>query len=220
MANRVIVRRLELLTELERADLYGFFTMPVDTGKLGIPHYTHVVPKPAHLGLVKDKVISYQTDDAFFADIYLVFENALRFNPRSTEIYRLASILLTWTKKEHKKFADFYAKEEERKAKEDEEHVQYVLKLTVQEDRKKLIDAVHKRIQAEDVKKQLDEMAKRLDSYESEETFFADLFEIVRKQHTMKLLSYITKVRIRFREIHTIEHVKREIEQAEMEEEA
>ncbi|EKX51636.1 hypothetical protein GUITHDRAFT_49561, partial [Guillardia theta CCMP2712] len=65
------------------------FLEPVDPVRDGCPDYFQVIARPMDLGTVQTKLRDAGLHD-FFADIKLVFDNAMCYNPPSHSIHRQA----------------------------------------------------------------------------------------------------------------------------------
>lgn len=79
----------------------GVFNAPVEHEKLGLTTYLHVVKRPMDLGTIRNNLLDgmYENPLDFSADVKLVFENAMLFNPETHFIYKAARLLLrTFTK--------------------------------------------------------------------------------------------------------------------------
>lgn len=72
------------------------FNHPVDPVELGIPNYPLVIKRPMDLGTVMSNLRggAYYTAKACFADMALVFENAMLFNPLPHDVHKMAKDLL------------------------------------------------------------------------------------------------------------------------------
>ena len=86
-------KMLEGLMKEKMAALY--FNIPVDPEKLGIPHYRDIITHPMDLGTIKGKLEGgfYCGIDALEQDLYLVFDNAITFNPPGTDVHECAKAL-------------------------------------------------------------------------------------------------------------------------------
>ncbi|ETM43250.1 hypothetical protein L914_11259 [Phytophthora nicotianae] len=75
---------------------HGVFNTPVDPVALELPTYTTIVQHPMDLGTIKRNLAAgeYLELEDFVADVRLVFENAMLFNPESHYIHVDAGILL------------------------------------------------------------------------------------------------------------------------------
>ncbi|KAG1713521.1 hypothetical protein DVH05_001308 [Phytophthora capsici] len=75
---------------------HGVFNTPVDPVALELPTYTTIVQHPMDLGTIKRNLAAgeYLELEDFVADVRLVFENAMLFNPESHYIHIDAGILL------------------------------------------------------------------------------------------------------------------------------
>mgnify|MGYP005871260765 CR=1 FL=1 len=65
------------------------FMYPVDPEALQIPQYREVIKNPMDLTTVKTKYENgeYKDLDSFEKDVELIFDNAMIFNPRGSDIY-------------------------------------------------------------------------------------------------------------------------------------
>jgi len=68
------------------------FKEPVDPIKLGIPNYPTIIKNPMDVGTVKEKLVAgmYGDVDEFGADVRLVWNNAIKFNGRESEVGKSA----------------------------------------------------------------------------------------------------------------------------------
>lgn len=75
---------------------HGVFNTPVDPVALELPTYTTIVKHPMDLGTIKRNLAAgeYLELDDFVADVRLVFENAMLFNPETHYIHVDAQVLL------------------------------------------------------------------------------------------------------------------------------
>jgi Histone acetylation protein/Bromodomain/Zinc finger, ZZ type len=73
----------------------GIFNAPVQPLELGIPDYFHVVKHPMDLGTVRQKLDAgrYRSLEQLQADVVLVFDNALTYNPSLNPIHSAATKL-------------------------------------------------------------------------------------------------------------------------------
>lgn len=71
-----------LLDRLQGEDGEGWFAAPVDAEELGLDDYFRVITEPMDLGTVQAKLErgGYADAQAFARDVFLVFENACRYN--------------------------------------------------------------------------------------------------------------------------------------------
>ncbi len=71
------------------------FNKPVDPVALGIPNYFLVIKSPMDLGTIKSRLQrgDYRDMEDIVADIALVFENAVLFNPSQHIVHIVAKLL-------------------------------------------------------------------------------------------------------------------------------
>ncbi|RLN98387.1 hypothetical protein BBJ28_00010336, partial [Nothophytophthora sp. Chile5] len=91
------VREILLKLISDPRNRHGVFNTPVDPEALELPTYRSVVQHPMDLGTVKWRMEAgqYLELEDFVADVRLVFENAMLFNPESHYIHVDAQLLLT-----------------------------------------------------------------------------------------------------------------------------
>ncbi|KAG7638517.1 Bromodomain-like superfamily [Arabidopsis thaliana x Arabidopsis arenosa] len=72
------------------------FLEPVDVKGLGLHDYYKVIEKPMDLGTIKKKMESseYSNVREIYADVRLVFKNAMRYNEEKEDVYVMAESLL------------------------------------------------------------------------------------------------------------------------------
>ena len=82
-----------------------FFNVPVDPVALNLPDYLQKIKRPMDLGSIKTRLGNeyYTTAEEFQADINLVWENAMFYNPPGTEAHEGARALQDSTDKRFKK---------------------------------------------------------------------------------------------------------------------
>ena len=90
-AMRMILMRLMVHASNKK----GLFNCPVDVAALGLADYHRVIQKPMDLGTVKARLysIAYPSRQEVAADIYLVFENAMAYNPPRNSVHIAARTL-------------------------------------------------------------------------------------------------------------------------------
>jgi len=73
----------------------AYFNVPVDPDALGIPQYRELVTNPMDLGTIKSKLEGgfYNGIEMLEEDVYLVFDNAMFFNPPGTDVHECAKAL-------------------------------------------------------------------------------------------------------------------------------
>eukprot|EP01036_Dinobryon_divergens_P022197 gene22197-30437_t len=71
------------------------FGTPVDPVALGLPDYFQVIKTPMDLGTVLKRLesASYRDLHYFVSDVHLTFDNAMHYNPKSSDVYLLAKSL-------------------------------------------------------------------------------------------------------------------------------
>ncbi|ESQ45271.1 hypothetical protein EUTSA_v10010479mg [Eutrema salsugineum] len=100
------------------------FMHPVDVEGLGLDDYYEVIDKPMDFSTIKNQMeakdgTGYKHVMQIYTDMRLVFENAMKYNEESSEVYTMANILLG---KFEEKWAHFLPKvQEEEKIREEEE---------------------------------------------------------------------------------------------------
>ena len=85
-----------LLGRLQNEDEEGWFAAPVDAEELGLDDYFQVITEPMDLGTVQAKLGrgEYADPQAFARDVFLVFENACRYNESPDHlVHRTAAAL-------------------------------------------------------------------------------------------------------------------------------
>eukprot|EP00485_Elphidium_margaritaceum_P009048 CAMPEP_0202685892 /NCGR_PEP_ID=MMETSP1385-20130828/1719_1 /ASSEMBLY_ACC=CAM_ASM_000861 /TAXON_ID=933848 /ORGANISM="Elphidium margaritaceum" /LENGTH=633 /DNA_ID=CAMNT_0049340363 /DNA_START=384 /DNA_END=2285 /DNA_ORIENTATION=- len=75
------------------------FRMPVNPRALSIPDYLDVIREPIDLGTILGRVHCYTRFEAFCADLYRVWDNCCRYNPKANAIHQLALRLRDLTTK-------------------------------------------------------------------------------------------------------------------------
>ncbi|KAI9138386.1 hypothetical protein BKA69DRAFT_1040962 [Paraphysoderma sedebokerense] len=133
------------------------FLYPVDPVALGIPHYFDVIKQPIDLSTIGKKIVDrlYLTPSAFRDDIYLMINNALKFNLPDSIVVKEARNLQTYFDKEWRSLYeanDKGKKKEKDKVTETQKHkeepkVKISLALTkalTKEEKKKLLGILKK----------------------------------------------------------------------------
>jgi hypothetical protein len=80
-----------ILRRLQQHKSAGPFRLPVDPVALGIPNYFEVIKTPMDLSTIEKKFNSGQYDsmDAFYLDVQLVFDNCCTFNPPGKSLSKI-----------------------------------------------------------------------------------------------------------------------------------
>lgn len=86
----------QVLTKLMMHKSSWIFKTPVDAVALGLHDYHQIIKRPMDLGTVKSNFSKnlYSLPGDFAADVRLVFENAIMYNPKGDEVHRIAEQLL------------------------------------------------------------------------------------------------------------------------------
>jgi protein subunit release factor A len=81
--------------------LSKLFLQPVNPELDGVPDYFQKIKKPMDLGTIKSKLNSndYKNSKEWLEDVYLVWQNAKNYHPKSSSIYRAAELLKKKTDK-------------------------------------------------------------------------------------------------------------------------
>jgi hypothetical protein len=92
---RVVLSRLMAHPTFNRK---GLFNHPVDPIALRLPDYHTIVTRPMDLGTVKARLhaIAYDRQDEVVADIRLVFQNAMLYNPAGHQVHASAKSMLEY----------------------------------------------------------------------------------------------------------------------------
>lgn len=81
------------LNVLLRHEHAWVFNRPVDPKELRIPDYFEIITKPMDLGTIGlklDQGDEYRSFEEFCEDVCLVFDNAIRYNPKDNEVHIMA----------------------------------------------------------------------------------------------------------------------------------
>uniref|UniRef100_M4CPD0 Bromo domain-containing protein n=1 Tax=Brassica campestris TaxID=3711 RepID=M4CPD0_BRACM len=89
--------RGKLLEKLMKHKWSWVFKTPVDVLGLGLQDYHLIVKKPMDLGTVKTNLEKgfYRSPVDFASDVRLTFTNALAYNPKGQDVYKMAEKLLS-----------------------------------------------------------------------------------------------------------------------------
>ncbi|KAJ8474879.1 hypothetical protein ONZ45_g15800 [Pleurotus djamor] len=87
----------KLISQIKKKDDYAFFLKPVDAS--AIPGYSEMITNPMDFGTMTVKVSKgrYRNLDEFTADLKLVTQNAMRFNPPGTIYHTEAQRIESWS---------------------------------------------------------------------------------------------------------------------------
>ncbi|KAL0560900.1 hypothetical protein IC582_001317 [Cucumis melo] len=91
-----------ILDRLQKKDVYGVFSEPVDPNEL--PDYHEIIDHPMDFGTVRDKLTSgaYSTLEQFEKDVLLISSNAMQYNSPDTIYFRQARTIQELAKKNFK----------------------------------------------------------------------------------------------------------------------
>ncbi|WCJ33295.1 Transcription factor GTE6 [Euphorbia peplus] len=109
------------------------FMEPVDVVGLGLDDYYKVIEKPMDLGTIKSKLeaksdTGYKNVREIYADVRLVFKNAMKYNDEKDDVHVMARTLLEKFEEKWLQLLPKVAEEEKRQAKEQTE-IQSAVKL-------------------------------------------------------------------------------------------
>ena len=81
----------QVLNEHHALSIFG---SPVDPVQLGLPDYFDIIKAPMDLGTVKTRLHEnrYRDLPSFMADVHLTFDNAMQYNPSSSDVYLMAKV--------------------------------------------------------------------------------------------------------------------------------
>ncbi|KAK6936080.1 Bromodomain [Dillenia turbinata] len=67
------------------------FNSPVEVVRIGLPDYFQIIKHPMDLGTMKSKMRKglYSSTSDFSADVQFTFDNALLYNPKGHEAYKM-----------------------------------------------------------------------------------------------------------------------------------
>lgn len=90
-----------VLNTLKKNQNAFIFLEPVDWKGLGLSDYLKVIKHPMDLGTVGSKLASdqYTGLDAFFDDIYLIWNNCMLYNADGSDVYKMAAAMKAETDK-------------------------------------------------------------------------------------------------------------------------
>ncbi len=85
-----------VLKRVRKSDKSWPFWEPVDPAKEGLDDYYQIISKPMCLDTVEASLNAeqYQSADEFAADMRLIFENAMQYNPSESQYHQLAQKML------------------------------------------------------------------------------------------------------------------------------
>lgn len=96
MSSTELERCCDILSFLKEQTDYYVFCMPVDAERLGLHDYFDIIEHPMDLGTVAEKLEqgSYNSFEAFQADVRLTFDNAMKYNMPDTTVHHVAKSFL------------------------------------------------------------------------------------------------------------------------------
>ncbi|KAB2601748.1 transcription factor GTE1-like [Pyrus ussuriensis x Pyrus communis] len=102
------------------------FKDPVDVERLGLHDYYQVIEKPMDLGTIKNRMEAkdgseYKNVREIYADVRLVFKNAMKYNDEGEDVYVMAQSLLKKFEEKWLKLLPKVVEEETRQAEEEAE---------------------------------------------------------------------------------------------------
>lgn len=88
-------KMIALISQIEKEPNSQPFLDPVDWKALDLQDYPKIVKKPMDLSTIKNRIKNkeYESFDAFFADIQLIWDNCKLYNIAESDIYRMAEDL-------------------------------------------------------------------------------------------------------------------------------
>jgi hypothetical protein len=90
-------KMLPLVKQLLDDPVGWLFKDPVDPKDLGIPDYFDVIKKPMNLGLIQERLTKnmyYKSFEVVINDVKLVFDNAIEYNGKDSDVGQIAMKLL------------------------------------------------------------------------------------------------------------------------------
>ncbi|GLT81291.1 hypothetical protein SLA2020_526820 [Shorea laevis] len=129
---RELMRQFEkILDHLTRHKWAHPFMHPVDVKGLGLHDYNEIIEKPMDFSTIKNKMDDngYKNVREIYADVRLVFKNAMKYNDERNDVHVMAKTLL---EKFEQKWLQLLPKvaEEEKRREEEEAKAQIDLKLS------------------------------------------------------------------------------------------
>lgn len=88
-----------MFCQITKHDWAWPFMVPVDVEGLGLHDYYQVIEKPMDLGTIKNRMETkdgseYKNVGEIYADVRLVFKNAMKYNDEGEDVYVMAQSLL------------------------------------------------------------------------------------------------------------------------------
>ncbi|KAI4385730.1 hypothetical protein MLD38_003725 [Melastoma candidum] len=110
-----------ILCQLTQHKWAGPFMQPVDARGLGLHDYHQVIEKPMDLGTIKDLMEAkdgsgYKNVREIYADVSLVFNNAMKYNNEKNDVHDMAKTLLDKFEEKWLQFLPKVTEEERRRS--------------------------------------------------------------------------------------------------------
>ena len=93
----------KVISSLMRREDSLAFRAPVDPVILEIPDYLEVIERPMDLGTIMNRINQYTEFKVFVSDLFLVWDNCCRYNPKQNQIHQTALRLREFTTKQLKR---------------------------------------------------------------------------------------------------------------------
>ncbi|CAN6553678.1 unnamed protein product [Malus baccata var. baccata] len=115
-----------MFRQITKLDWAWPFMVPVDVEGLGLHDYYQVIEKPMDLGTIKNRMEAkdgseYKNVREIYADVRLVFKNAMKYNDEGEDVYVMAQSLLQKFEEKWLKLLPKVVEEETRRADEEAE---------------------------------------------------------------------------------------------------
>ncbi|TQD93163.1 hypothetical protein C1H46_021256 [Malus baccata] len=115
-----------MFRQITKHDWAWPFLVPVDVEGLGLHDYYQVIEKPMDLGTIKNRMEAkdgseYKNVREIYADVRLVFKNAMKYNDEGEDVYVMAQSLLQNFEEKWLKLLPKVVEEETRRADEEAE---------------------------------------------------------------------------------------------------
>ncbi|KAM1234574.1 hypothetical protein ACFX2J_004134 [Malus domestica] len=115
-----------MFRQITKHDWAWPFMVPVDVEGLGLHDYYQVIEKPMDLGTIKNRMETkdgseYKNVGEIYADVRLVFKNAMKYNDEGEDVYVMAQSLLQNFEEKWLKLLPKVVEEETRRADEEAE---------------------------------------------------------------------------------------------------
>ncbi|KAI4357224.1 hypothetical protein L6164_001186 [Bauhinia variegata] len=123
-----------ILRQISQDKCAGPFLQPVDVEGLGLHDYYEVIDKPMDFSTIKSKMeakdgTGYRNVREIYADVRLVFENAMKYNDEKNDIHVMAKSLHEKFEQRWRDLLPKVAEEEKRQSQEEEAEAQIEMQL-------------------------------------------------------------------------------------------